>query len=71
MVRFTVAADGFLYHMVRIMVGTMLRVAQGKMEPEEIGRVLLAEDRAAAGPTAPPQGLYLRKVFYEDVNSDA
>ena len=71
MVQFTVAADGFLYHMVRIMVGTMLRVAQGKLEPEEISRILLAKDRAAAGPTAPPQGLYLQKVFYKDVNSDA
>ena len=71
MVRFTVAADGFLYHMVRIMVGTMLRVAQGKLEPEDMPRILLAEDRKAAGPTAPPQGLFLEKVFYEDVNSDA
>lgn len=71
MVRFTVAADGFLYHMVRIMVGTMLRVAQGKLEPEDMPRILLAEDRAAAGPTAPPQGLFLVKVFYEDVNADA
>ena len=67
---FSVAADGFLYHMVRIMVGTMLRVAQGKLAPEDISRILLAEDRAAAGPTAPPQGLYLRKVFYKDVNAD-
>lgn len=71
MVCFTVAADGFLYHMVRIMVGTMLRVAQGKLEPEEVSRILLAGDRAAAGPTAPPQGLFLSKVFYEDVNDDA
>jgi tRNA pseudouridine38-40 synthase len=68
---FSVAADGFLYHMVRIMVGTMLRVSQGKLEPESIPRILRARDRAAAGPTAPPQGLYLKKVFYEDVNRDA
>lgn len=71
MVQFSVAADGFLYHMVRIMVGTMLWVAQGKLKPEEIRHILQAEDRAAAGPTAPPQGLYLKKVFYEDVNIDA
>lgn len=64
-VSFTVAADGFLYHMVRIMVGTMLRVAEGKLEPEDIGGILAAHDRKAAGPTAPPQGLYLNKVFYK------
>jgi tRNA pseudouridine38-40 synthase len=70
MVSFTVAADGFLYHMVRIMVGTMLWVAQGKLEPRDLLRILEAQDRKAAGPTAPPQGLYLRKVFYEEGNSD-
>ncbi|XOQ43864.1 MAG: tRNA pseudouridine synthase A [Clostridium sp.] len=64
-VSFTVAADGFLYHMVRIMVGTMLRVAEGKLQPEDISRILAARDRRAAGPTAPPQGLYLNKVFYK------
>lgn len=67
LVSFTVSADGFLYHMVRIMVGTMLRVAQGKFKPEDMERILLAQDRAAAGPTAPPQGLYLNRVFYKDV----
>ncbi|WP_346347648.1 tRNA pseudouridine(38-40) synthase TruA [Thermocaproicibacter melissae] len=71
MVEFTVAADGFLYHMVRIMVGTMLRVAQGKLQPEDISRILLACDRSAAGPTAPPQGLFLKQVFYRDVKRDA
>ena len=71
LVRFTVSADGFLYHMVRIMVGTLLRVAEGKLEPEDIGRILEARSRAAAGPTAPPQGLYLNRVFYDkDVNQD-
>lgn len=71
LVRFTVAADGFLYHMVRIMVGTLLRVAEGKLEPGDIERILAAKDRRAAGPTAPPQGLYLKKVYYrKDVNRD-
>jgi len=65
MVSFTVAADGFLYHMVRIMVGTMLRVAEGKLEPNDIEKILAACDRKAAGPTAPPQGLYLNRVFYK------
>ena len=64
LVTFTVAADGFLYNMVRIMVGTLLRVAQGKFSPEDLPRILEAKDRAAAGPTAPPWGLYLNRVFY-------
>lgn len=70
MVTYSVAADGFLYHMVRIMVGTMLRVAQAKLEPEDIPLVINAKRRDAAGPTAPAQGLFLKKVFYEDVNDD-
>ena len=69
-VDFCVAADGFLYHMVRIMVGTMLRVSQNKLEPEDMPRILRACDRGSAGPTAPAQGLYLRRVFYGDVNAD-
>lgn len=67
MVTFTVAADGFLYNMVRIMVGTLLRVAQGKINPKDIPKILEAKDRKSAGPTAPPYGLYLNRVFYEDV----
>ena len=64
MVLFTVAADGFLYNMVRIMVGTLLRVQQGKFAPEDIPGILQAKDRKAAGPTAPACGLYLNRVFY-------
>lgn len=71
LVRFTVVADGFLYHMVRIMVGTMLWVSEGRLEPADIGRILTAADRRAAGPTAPPQGLYLQQVFYKDVKLHA
>ena len=64
MVIFKVAADGFLYNMVRIMVGTLLRVAQGKFKPDDIPKIIEAKDRKAAGPTAPPWGLYLNRVFY-------
>ena len=64
MVVFTVAADGFLYNMVRIMVGTLLRVQQGKFSPEDIPDILAAKDRGRAGPTAPACGLYLNHVFY-------
>jgi len=64
MVMITVEADGFLYNMVRIIVGTLLAVAQGKIAPESISEIIAAKDRSAAGPTAPPQGLYLNRVFY-------
>ena len=64
LVMFTVGADGFLYNMVRIMVGTLLRVQQGKFSPEDIPGILEAKDRKAAGPTAPACGLYLNRVFY-------
>lgn len=65
LVTFTVAADGFLYNMVRIMVGTLLRVQQGKFTPEDIPGILEAKDRKVAGPTAPACGLYLNRVFYD------
>lgn len=65
MVIFRVSADGFLYNMVRIMVGTLLRVSQGKIPAEGIPAILAAKDRSKAGPTAPPEGLYLNQVFYE------
>lgn len=64
MVLMTVEADGFLYNMVRIMVGTLLRVQQGKIAPDEIHSIIEKKDRKFAGPTAPPQGLYLNRVNY-------
>lgn len=64
LVTFTVTADGFLYNMVRIMVGTLLRVQQGKFTPEDIPGIIQAKDRKDAGPTAPAWGLYLNRVFY-------
>ena len=67
MVYFTVEADGFLYNMVRIMVGTLLRIAQGKFPPDSIPEIIQAKDRHKAGPTAPPEGLYLNQVIYEAV----
>lgn len=66
MVIFAVAADGFLYNMVRIMVGTLLRVAQGKLTPDQLPAILEAKERKQAGPTAPPSGLYLNRVFYRE-----
>lgn len=64
LVTFTVAADGFLYNMVRIMVGTLLAVNQGRIPENKIAGIIAAENRKAAGPTAPACGLYLNKVFY-------
>lgn len=66
MVTMTVEADGFLYNMVRIMVGTLLRIAQGKFAPDSIPAILEAKNRAKAGPTAQPCGLYLNRVFYDE-----
>lgn len=59
-----ITGSGFLYNMVRIICGTLLEIGQGKREPGAMQQVILAEDRDAAGPTAPPQGLCLLKVEY-------
>ena len=61
----TVTGDGFLYHMVRIMAGTLLEIGQGRRSPEEMEAILRSEDRERAGKTAPACGLYLERVFYE------
>lgn len=58
-------ARSFLHHQVRNMVGTLERVGAGKWSPEDVRRALHACDRAAAGPTAPPEGLYLTAVRYD------
>ena len=60
-----VCADGFLYNMVRAIVGTMVYASHGKLEPEEIPALLEKGDRRLTGPTMPPQGLYLNRVWYE------
>lgn len=62
---FKVSADGFLYNMVRIFVGTLMLVAEGKILPEEIKDVTAACDRKLAGMTAPAHALYLNKVVYK------
>ena len=62
--RLIFTGDGFLYHMVRIIVGTLLEVGEGKREAGEIGAALEARDRMEAGPTAPAQGLTLWQVKY-------
>ena len=65
-IAFKVCADGFLYNMVRAMVGTAVYAAEGKIAPEEIGALLEAGDRSATGPTAPPGGLFMTHLWYDD-----
>lgn len=62
-----VAADGFLYNMVRTIVGTLVEIGRGARDQAWLGQVLAARDRRAAGQTAPPQGLFLVSVDYEEV----
>jgi tRNA pseudouridine38-40 synthase len=59
-----ICADGFLYNMVRIIVGTLIEVAYDRLAVEEMREVLELCDRRNAGMTAPPDGLYLNKVTY-------
>ena len=59
LVTIRVTGSGFLYHMVRIIAGTLLDVGRGRLSPDDIPRILAARDRAAAGATLPPGGLFL------------
>ena len=59
--------NGFLYNMVRIIVGTLVEVGMGKIEPQDIKGIIDSKDRKNAGKTLPPQGLYLLRVEYGDV----
>jgi len=63
-VRITVEADAFLRHMVRTIVGTLVEVGKGNLRPGMLGDILERKERRFAGPTAPPQGLFLKKIFY-------
>lgn len=60
-----IRGNGFLYNMVRIIVGTLLRVGRGFYTPEQVKEILEAKDRKSAGVTAPPQGLMLMQIEYE------
>ncbi len=64
--RFHITADGFLYNMVRIIVGTLLCVHEGKILPEDLPAIIASKERTRAGATAPPHGLYLHKVMYKE-----
>jgi tRNA pseudouridine38-40 synthase len=63
---YIIEGSGFLRHMVRNIVGTLLMVGRGNLRPEDISVIIASRDRSKAGPTAPPQGLYLAAVNYEE-----
>lgn len=62
---FTFRGDGFLYKMIRILVGTLLRIGNGRLPVDSLPEIIAAKDRNAAGPTAHPEGLYLKEVKYK------
>ena len=64
LIRVRIAADGFLYNMVRIIVGTLIEVGAGRIEPSDMADIIASCDRSRAGMTAPPEGLYLRRVKF-------
>ena len=63
---FSVTGDGFLYNMVRIMTGTLIEVGLGKIAPDQVAEIIESADRTKAGHTAPPCGLYLAEVFFDE-----
>jgi tRNA pseudouridine38-40 synthase len=62
--RYRVSGTGFLRHMVRNIVGTLVDIGKGRWQPEEMAAILASRSRARAGATAPPQGLVLVRVYY-------
>ena len=66
LIRCRVCADGFLYNMVRAMVGTIVYASEGKLAPGDIPAILAGRCRTDAGPTAPPDGLYMTNLWYDE-----
>ncbi len=64
LIEIKISADGFLYNMVRIIVGTLIECGLGRFSPNDMKQILEAKDRSRAGMTAPPDGLYLNSVKY-------
>lgn len=65
--KLNITADGFLYNMVRIIMGTLLEIGRGRFQPEQITEIIASCQRSQAGPTAAPQGLYLCSVRYPQI----
>ena len=64
LIEIRISADGFLYNMVRIIVGTLAEIGYGRFSPDDVPAIIESTDRSRAGMTAPPYGLYLNKVTY-------
>ncbi|MBW9170038.1 tRNA pseudouridine(38-40) synthase TruA [Clostridium estertheticum] len=64
LIKIYIAADGFLYNMVRIIVGALIRVGEGKLKPSEIKDIIESKQRSKAGKSVPANGLCLEEVFY-------
>lgn len=60
-----ITGDGFLYNMVRIITGTLVEIGAGKRQPEEMTEIIESRNRSKAGFTAPPQGLYLKEIYFD------
>ena len=64
MITIEVTGNGFLYHMVRIIAGTLVMMGNGKIDDSIADEIIASKDRKRAGITAPPQGLFLKEVYY-------
>lgn len=67
-IKIRITGSGFLYNMVRIIAGTLIQAGGGIIEPEDVGKILAAKDRSAAGPTAPARGLTMLGIEYDEEN---
>lgn len=65
-----ISADGFLYHMARMITGTLIRVGLGKLDPREVADILASRDSLKGGPAAPARGLFLDRIEYSDTAID-
>jgi tRNA pseudouridine38-40 synthase len=68
-VKIDICGSGFLYHQIRIMVGTLLQAGIGKLDPKDVDEILAAKDRTKAGPTVPACGLMLEELKYDDIGN--
>ncbi len=66
-VQIEVCGDGFLYNMVRIITGTLVEIGSGKKVPSDMESIISSVDRKQAGHTAPPCGLYLAEIYFENL----
>lgn len=64
LIEFSIEGNSFLHNMVRIIVGTLIFVGTGKIDKNEMSKIISGKKREGAGPTVPPQGLFLEKVYY-------